>query len=46
MQTLLRPGEVFAWRVESRYLPRFPLGDDYVDAFPDGSRWVSFREGS
>ena len=46
MQTLLRSGEAFGWRVESRYLPRFPLGDAYVDTFPDGSGWVSSRDGS
>ena len=46
MQTLLRSGEAFGWRVESRYLPRFPLGDAYVDTFPDGSGWVSSREGA
>ena len=46
MQTLLRSGEAFAWRVQSRYLPRFPLGDAYVDAFPDGSAWVPFHADS
>jgi hypothetical protein len=44
--TLLRPGEAFGWRVESRYLPRFPLGDAYVDRFPDGSTWVTVRADS
>ena len=43
MQTMLRSGEAFAWRVRSRYLSRFPLGDAYVDAFPDRSAWVPFH---
>ncbi len=46
MQTLLRPGQAFEWRAELSYLPRFPLGDAYVDRVPDGSAWVPFGVGS
>lgn len=40
MQTLLRSGQAFAWRVETRYLPRLPLGDIYRDALPGGLTWI------
>ncbi len=46
MQTLLRSGEGFEWRAEIKYLPRFPLGDAYLDGLPEGSAWVRFGVGS
>ncbi len=39
MQTLLSPAEGFDWRGEVRYLPRFPLGDAYLDVAPDEPSW-------
>lgn len=41
METLLRR-EDFGWRSDVSYLPRFPLGDMYVDALPNGDRWSGF----
>ena len=43
METLLRAKEGFGWRVELRYLPRFPLGEAYIDTIPDGAGWLLFR---
>ena len=40
MQTLLRAGEGFGWRLELQYLPRFPLGDVYTDSIPDRAGWL------
>lgn len=42
MQTLLPSGEAFGWRAEASFLPRFPLGDSYVDALPGSAGWAPF----
>lgn len=40
METLLRPDRGLGWRVDSSYLPDFPLGEMYVDAIPNAGGWL------